>query len=246
MVGTPQVGHADLMTRRSPEPSGTPTTASLRAEIEAWFSRRGVPQLISDYTTERRMDARAVHLCNNGYPLPMQYTVIIEAVAADRDIAGEADARGAVVAVMEGFERFLPPAAVVALGSATNIEMVPTAERAERTVGAFFEWLADRRQIDQAAAATQARVVAEALASRMGADVLHGLADVVPDDFLALFEQHRRGELTEPDGSTRGARTIDAPDYGGRQEGDRGSSDTRPGSMSVPSERTTDARAKPR
>jgi hypothetical protein len=31
MVGTHQVGYADLMTRRSAEPSGTPTTASLRA-----------------------------------------------------------------------------------------------------------------------------------------------------------------------------------------------------------------------
>lgn len=29
------------------------------AEIEAWFARMGVPQLIDDFTTERRMDARA-------------------------------------------------------------------------------------------------------------------------------------------------------------------------------------------
>ena len=32
---------------------------SVRAGIEAWFVRRGVPQLIDDYTTERRMDTRA-------------------------------------------------------------------------------------------------------------------------------------------------------------------------------------------
>jgi hypothetical protein len=30
-----------------------------RREIESWFSRRGVPQLIQDYTTERQMDLRA-------------------------------------------------------------------------------------------------------------------------------------------------------------------------------------------
>lgn len=29
------------------------------ADIEAWFARMGVPQLIDDFTTERRMDARA-------------------------------------------------------------------------------------------------------------------------------------------------------------------------------------------
>lgn len=31
---------------------------SMRAEIESWFVRRGVPQLIADYATERSMDAR--------------------------------------------------------------------------------------------------------------------------------------------------------------------------------------------
>ena len=29
------------------------------ADIEAWFARMGVPQLIDDFTTERSMDARA-------------------------------------------------------------------------------------------------------------------------------------------------------------------------------------------
>lgn len=40
-------------------PADTPLSASLRDEIERWFSQRGVPQLIDDYTTERRIDARA-------------------------------------------------------------------------------------------------------------------------------------------------------------------------------------------
>lgn len=34
--------------------------ATSLTEIEAWFVRRGVPQLVADYTTERRMDARAL------------------------------------------------------------------------------------------------------------------------------------------------------------------------------------------
>jgi len=45
---------------------GAPTTetrdaalpAEVRADIESWFVRRGVPQLIADYATERSMDAR--------------------------------------------------------------------------------------------------------------------------------------------------------------------------------------------
>jgi hypothetical protein len=45
---------------------GAPTTAArdpalrsdVRADIESWFVRRGVPQLIADYATERSMDAR--------------------------------------------------------------------------------------------------------------------------------------------------------------------------------------------
>ena len=31
----------------------------LRSDVEAWFVRRGVPQLVDDYTSERSMDARA-------------------------------------------------------------------------------------------------------------------------------------------------------------------------------------------
>jgi hypothetical protein len=36
-----------------------PMDAVLRADIERWFVRRGVPQLIEDYTSEARLDARA-------------------------------------------------------------------------------------------------------------------------------------------------------------------------------------------
>ncbi|HYI66096.1 MAG TPA: hypothetical protein VEW95_04160 [Candidatus Limnocylindrales bacterium] len=36
-----------------------PLSPNLQAEIEQWFVRRGVPQLIDGYTTEQRMDARA-------------------------------------------------------------------------------------------------------------------------------------------------------------------------------------------
>jgi len=38
---------------------GSASTSNLRGQIETWFLRRGVPQLIDDYTSERRMDARA-------------------------------------------------------------------------------------------------------------------------------------------------------------------------------------------
>jgi hypothetical protein len=38
----------------------TPLTPALQREIERWFVRRGVPQLIEGYSTEQRMDARAL------------------------------------------------------------------------------------------------------------------------------------------------------------------------------------------
>jgi hypothetical protein len=34
----------------------------LRREIERWFARRGVPQLIEGYSSERAMDSRAAPL----------------------------------------------------------------------------------------------------------------------------------------------------------------------------------------
>ena len=47
----------------TPPPSGQPAdralSAPVRANIEKWFSRRGVPQLIDEYATERQMDVRA-------------------------------------------------------------------------------------------------------------------------------------------------------------------------------------------
>ncbi len=44
-------------------PTVTPsTTRATRTEIERWFRRRGVPQLIQDYGSESRIDARAAPL----------------------------------------------------------------------------------------------------------------------------------------------------------------------------------------
>ena len=40
-------------------PSTAPLDPALRQEIEKWFARRGVPQLIEDYSSERAMDFRA-------------------------------------------------------------------------------------------------------------------------------------------------------------------------------------------
>jgi hypothetical protein len=50
--------------RRAPRTSfaeryAAPMDPVLRADIERWFVRRGVPQLIEDYTSEARLDARA-------------------------------------------------------------------------------------------------------------------------------------------------------------------------------------------
>jgi hypothetical protein len=46
----------------STDPSGTGLTPELRRDIERWFARRGVPQLIEGYSSERAMDSRAAPL----------------------------------------------------------------------------------------------------------------------------------------------------------------------------------------
>jgi hypothetical protein len=46
----------------SADPSGAGLTPELRRDIERWFARRGVPQLIEGYSSERSMDSRAAPL----------------------------------------------------------------------------------------------------------------------------------------------------------------------------------------
>lgn len=48
------------MTTQDPPP--TTLTPELRRDIERWFARRGVPQLIEGYSSERAMDSRAAPL----------------------------------------------------------------------------------------------------------------------------------------------------------------------------------------
>ena len=45
-----------------PSPASAALTPALRADIERWFARRGVPQLIEGYSSERAMDWRAAPL----------------------------------------------------------------------------------------------------------------------------------------------------------------------------------------
>ena len=46
----------------TPAPPTPTLTPELRRDIEHWFARRGVPQLIEDYSSERAMDSRAAPL----------------------------------------------------------------------------------------------------------------------------------------------------------------------------------------
>jgi hypothetical protein len=46
----------------SPATVSSPTSDATRTEVEAWFRRRGVPQLIQGYGSESRIDARAAPL----------------------------------------------------------------------------------------------------------------------------------------------------------------------------------------
>jgi hypothetical protein len=46
----------------APDPPEANLTPALRRDIERWFARRGVPQLIEGYSSERAMDSRAAPL----------------------------------------------------------------------------------------------------------------------------------------------------------------------------------------
>lgn len=91
----------------------------------------------------------------------------------------------------------------------------------KQSVRDFFMDVGDREQQGTATAARYARIVAEAIRGQMSEDQIRRLDDRLSDDFLALFESDHRGELTQPDGATPGARIMGSPS----EEPERYSSD---------------------
>ncbi|HEX2152449.1 MAG TPA: DUF2267 domain-containing protein [Acidimicrobiia bacterium] len=100
-------------------------------------------------------------------------------------------------------------------------EGTPGSTEEEQSVRDFFIDVGDREELGTATAARYARIVAEAIRNRMTPDQVQRLDDRLSDDFLALFESDHRGELTEPDGATPGARIMGSPS----EEPERYSSD---------------------
>ena len=93
----------------------------------------------------------------------------------------------------------------------------------------FIAEMSGEEGVEEHSSALHARAVAEAIGASMSDDQRRRLAELVDDDFLALFETGR-GELTEPDGAIPGvdqmlgeeeAREERAPDDVIATDGDR-------------------------
>lgn len=70
-------------------------TMDQRERIERWFAQRGVPQLIEGYTSEQRMDARAL-------PYLITWVVLATAVSARRPLVGAGEDLAGVLAAVFG------------------------------------------------------------------------------------------------------------------------------------------------
>lgn len=72
-----------------------PTTMDRRERIERWFAHRGVPQLIEGYTSEQRMDARAL-------PLLTAWVALATAASARRPSGAPTDDVMGVIGALAG------------------------------------------------------------------------------------------------------------------------------------------------
>lgn len=76
----------------------------------------------------------------------------------------------------------------------------------DHTLQELFTEVADREGIEVERAALYTRIVTENVKSQMTEREVGRLRDLISEDFLALFEDRRRGELTSSEGITHGAR----------------------------------------
>lgn len=106
----------------------------------------------------------------------------------------------------------LPPEARSLISDVVSARLMgrggPGRPRERGEVEDLFKDVGDRRDLGTAVSARYVRVVAEAIRREMTEEDVDRLDDLLADDFLALFEVDHRGELTEDDGATPGARIL--------------------------------------
>ena len=134
---------------------------------------------------------------------------VVTAVARDAGLSDH-EARRLVESVTGALGDFLDPEAVdIVVGVVPEMCRGEASRRTrpgEQSVTDFFEEVADREGVETEQAALYARVVAETIRAEMTDREVERLRELVADDFLALFEVSRRGELTSTGGITHGAR----------------------------------------
>jgi uncharacterized protein (DUF2267 family) len=135
---------------------------------------------------------------------------VVTGIAREAGLPGDQEARRLLESVTGALGDFLDPEAWdIVVGVVPEVCRGESSRRTrpgDHSVADFFDEVAGREDVDAEQAALYARVVAETIRSEMTDREVDRLRELVADDFLALFEVSRRGELTSAGGITHGAR----------------------------------------
>lgn len=136
----------------------------------------------------------------------------MERVVADEAGLTLDEASQAIDAFVETLGRFVPVEAwrlVVSVTGPRGCEEPPGPGGRGAGVGDFLLAYSEKEEVESDRAALHARVVAESVRGSLSREEANRLRELLgDDDFAALFEAEKRGELTDPDGSTRGVEQL--------------------------------------
>ena len=133
-----------------------------------------------------------------------------------------ADARILVEDFLTALAGYVPTDAWEIIASAVPLTVDVDAEPG-RQVGStpkdFILEMSHEEGVGDRDSALHARAVAETIGSRLGEEQRNRLAELVDEDFLALFESSGRGELTEQGGVTPGTKRLIGEDAAREKRG---------------------------
>lgn len=138
---------------------------------------------------------------------------LVESVKAEANLSSPEEAKDVIRHVTGAMADHFPPEAWKIVASVVSPDTRGSGGSGrpspQATAEGLFEDVAARADLDPAEAARYVRVVAEAVRGQLtDADVAR-LDDLLADELLALFEVDHRGELTEDQGATRGAKIVE-------------------------------------
>lgn len=134
---------------------------------------------------------------------------VVEAVADQAGLDSSEAAGRLIESVTGALVHFIDPEAwdliVGVVPTSHEGASSPRTHDGEHSLQDFFGEVAEREGVEVGRAALYARVVTENVKGQMTEQEVGRLSQLMSDDFLALFEDRRRGELTSSNGVTRGA-----------------------------------------